>query len=72
MVFVTTTEPGQVAQEKNGEQAPSSLCLSWLLVLLGWSAQQSSTPQQGINVPAATTRINIVANHFFTSCEGKL
>jgi hypothetical protein len=62
MGFVNSTEPAQEAQAKNGEQVPWVRCFPWLV---SWSAQQSSTLQQGINVPAAVIMNNKKTSHFF-------
>lgn len=64
------TKPGQVAHAKKGEQEPSVLCSSWLPAKTSWSAQQLSTLQQGITIPAVviTTRNN--TSHLFMLCKG--
>jgi hypothetical protein len=41
-------------------------------VLANCSAQQSSTPQQGINVPAEVIRSNMKMSHFFTDAKVRL
>jgi hypothetical protein len=62
---VSSTDPGQVAQEKNGEQVPSSWWSSWFDAAADLSEQHSSTPQHGIKVPAAVIRKKNIASHFF-------
>lgn len=70
MGFKRTTNPGQVAHEKKGEQVPSALCFSWFADA-AWSAQQSLTPQQGTNVPAAVIKNNMITTHRFIGTKVK-
>ena len=72
MGFVNSTKPGHEAQEKKGEQFPSSLWSWWSAFEdVSWSVQQLSTWQQGKNVPAAVMSINIITSHFFTAAKLK-
>jgi len=68
---VSTTHPGQVVQAKKGEQVPSFVCFCWLEELACCSAQQSSTLQQGINVPAVIMKRSIMASHLFIHRKGR-
>ena len=63
--------PGQVEQAKKGEQVLSGLSSS-LEVSVTCSLQQSSSPQQGTNVPASVIKSSNEANHFFIGHKSKI
>lgn len=69
MGFVISTKLAQATHAKKGGQVPFSSCLFSLCDEAAWSAPQSSTKQQGKNVPAEVMNNIMTISHFFIAAK---